>query len=311
MISDIVIIHHEGCSDGICAAMILRNFFLTLDGNRNINCIPAKYGDIPPAPAVLGNKHVYIVDFSYPREDLVEINKVARTLVVLDHHKSAKANCEGLPFAFFDESRCGAELAFAYVSTRKTMGGYDLDIQFDLGKVDLPGKAPLIVQYVADRDLWKWELHFSHEINAWLASFPRDVEVWTRLLVDMEHDLSNVADEGRAILRYERKLTARIAARAVQCHFSMPMPRYRYRPFTVMAVNAPILQSEVCELLLESSGCDIACAWFMDGKGGVVHSIRSRAQGPDVSEVAQMYGGGGHEHAAGFTTPAIEVVCLP
>ena len=166
--------------------MILRNFFLKLDGNRNIDCIPASYGDIPPPPAVLANKHVYIVDFSYPREDLVKINSTARTLVVLDHHKSAAANCEGLQFAFFDEKRCGAELAFAYVTTRETMGGYDLDVHFDLSKVDLPAKVPRIVRYVADRDLWKWELPFSHEINAWLASFRRDVEVWAKLQKELE-----------------------------------------------------------------------------------------------------------------------------
>jgi len=310
MISDIVIIHHEGCSDGICAAMILRNFFVKLDNTRNIDCIPASYGDLPPDPAVLVGKHVYIVDFSYPRADLVKINCTARSLVVLDHHKSAAANCEGLKFAFFDETRCGAELAFAYVTTRETLGGYDLDLHFDLSLVDLPGKVPLIVQYVADRDLWKWKLEHSREVSAWLASFRRCVESWSELQYQLEHQFQKALDEGGAILRYERKLTARIAARAVACSFSMNEDGTK--PLTVMAVNTSQLQSEVCHLLLEAHTCDVACAWYMDGKGGVVHSLRSRAQGRvDVSKVAQVYGGGGHKNAAGFTTPAIEVVCIP
>jgi oligoribonuclease NrnB/cAMP/cGMP phosphodiesterase (DHH superfamily) len=304
MISDIVIIHHEGCSDGICAAMILRDFFLTLDGNRNIECIPASYGDIPPAPEKLNGRHVYIVDFSYSRGFLMDINMGARSLVVLDHHKTAKANCEGLPFCFFDETRCGAELAFAYVSTRETMGGYDLDTPFSLRLVDLPGKVPLIVEYVADRDLWKWELPFSKEINAWLASFRRSELVWSQLKDGLRDDFDTAVTEGTAILRNERMLTARIAARAVPCRIAVA------DGLTIMAVNTPILNSEVCHLLLESSNCDVACAWYMDGKGGVVHSLRSRAQGPDVSKIAQQYrGGGGHENAAGFTTQTIEVIC--
>jgi len=309
MTSDIVIIHHAGCSDGICAAMILRNFFVKLDGNRNIDCIPAAYGDLPPDPSMLQGKHVYIVDFSYPREDLVKINCTARTLVVLDHHKSAAANCEGLDFCFFDESRCGAELAFAYVTTRTTMGGFNLDTPFSLSLVDLPGKMPRIVEFVADRDLWKWKLDHSREINAWLASFRRCVESWSELQFALENNFDIALGEGQAILRYERKLTARIAARAVQCNFSQITAGRK--PYTVQAVNTSELSSEVCHLLLEATTCDIACAWYMDGKGGVVHSLRSRAQGPDVSKVAQMYGGGGHKNAAGFTTPAIEVVCLP
>jgi nanoRNase/pAp phosphatase (c-di-AMP/oligoRNAs hydrolase) len=42
-------------------------------------------------------------------------------------------------------------------------------------------------------------------------------------------------------------------------------------------------------------------AWSWDGKRCNFYcSLRSRDDGPDVSEIAKRFGGGGHEHAAGF-----------
>jgi hypothetical protein len=40
--------------------------------------------------------------------------------------------------------------------------------------------------------------------------------------------------------------------------------------------------------------------WFQRGNGQYVYSLRSTADGIDVSEVARKYGGGGHRNAAGF-----------
>lgn len=44
-----------------------------------------------------------------------------------------------------------------------------------------------------------------------------------------------------------------------------------------------------------------ACYW--DTPEGRVFSLRSTDTGPDVSEIAKAYGGGGHAHAAGFRVP--------
>lgn len=40
------------------------------------------------------------------------------------------------------------------------------------------------------------------------------------------------------------------------------------------------------------------CYW--DTPDGRVFSLRSTDDGPDVSAIAKLYGGGGHAHAAGF-----------
>lgn len=44
-----------------------------------------------------------------------------------------------------------------------------------------------------------------------------------------------------------------------------------------------------------------ACYW--DTPKGRDYSLRSRGDGADVSEIASLYGGGGHRDAAGFSVP--------
>jgi nanoRNase/pAp phosphatase (c-di-AMP/oligoRNAs hydrolase) len=44
-----------------------------------------------------------------------------------------------------------------------------------------------------------------------------------------------------------------------------------------------------------------ACYW--DTPNGRVFSLRSTDDGPDVSEIAKRYGGGGHRNASGFQMP--------
>lgn len=44
-----------------------------------------------------------------------------------------------------------------------------------------------------------------------------------------------------------------------------------------------------------------ACYW--DTPDGRVFSLRSTDDGMDVSEIAKVFGGGGHEHASGFKVP--------
>jgi len=60
------------------------------------------------------------------------------------------------------------------------------------------------------------------------------------------------------------------------------------------------LTSDAGHLLAENfpfAGC------YWDTPSGRVFSLRSRDDGMNVSKIAELYGGGGHEHASGFTIP--------
>ena len=107
-----ICIYHHGCMDGFGAAWVVWKNQKVLNQDVEIEYVSARYGDEPPP--LLAGKHVIIVDFSYSRDALLEINEVAASMIVLDHHKTARANCEDLDFARFDMNKSGAIMAWEW-----------------------------------------------------------------------------------------------------------------------------------------------------------------------------------------------------
>ncbi len=66
----------------------------------------------------------------------------------------------------------------------------------------------------------------------------------------------------------------------------------------VPVANLPYTMSSDAGHRLAQGEPFAACYW--DTPNGRVFSLRSTDDGLDVSAIAKQYGGGGHEHAAGF-----------
>lgn len=252
-----MIIYHASCADGFAAAWIARR-----DRGTAV-MVPAQYGD--PPPDVRG-RDVLIVDFSYPRDVLLAMDDAASSLRVFDHHKTSQEDLRGLDFATFDMNRSGAGLTWDELN---------------------PGKPrPLLVDYVEDRDLWRWALPNSREINAAMASHPMSFGLWERWAQAPE--LRRLAEEGAAILRYQEQLVGRHVERAeLVCIDGRQVP----------CVCATVLQSEIGNVL--ALNAHFAAMWRAV-PGGFVYSLRSIEGRADVGEIATRFGGGGHARAAGF-----------
>jgi oligoribonuclease NrnB/cAMP/cGMP phosphodiesterase (DHH superfamily) len=70
----------------------------------------------------------------------------------------------------------------------------------------------------------------------------------------------------------------------------------------VPTVNAPwVFSSDVGNILASGSKSKVGATYYDREDGRRVFSLRSVSDGPDVSEIAKIYGGGGHRNAAGFT----------
>jgi hypothetical protein len=78
------VIYHDNCADGFGAA-----WACWMRWRNACQYVPASYGQAPPYAEVAG-KNVLIVDFSYRRSVLEEIGGQAASVVILDHHKTAK-----------------------------------------------------------------------------------------------------------------------------------------------------------------------------------------------------------------------------
>lgn len=272
MAQQTTVIYHKNCFDGFAAAWVL---WVRTKAQREqghiVTFIPAQYGEDPPTLEPEGQT-VYLVDFSYPRE-VLEALAAKHTLIVLDHHKSAKEALEGLPYCTFDIERSGAGMTWDHC---------------------FPGQPrPSLINYIEDRDLWRFALHHSREANACLSSYSKDFEFWCDIADWFEDDFHTVVGEGKTILRYERVKVNEICEQAMMAVLEPDKP-------AVPAVNCPYnLGSAVCERLLELHPSAAYTAYYFNRADGKQQwGLRSR--GYDVSEVAKQYGGGGHVRAAGF-----------
>jgi oligoribonuclease NrnB/cAMP/cGMP phosphodiesterase (DHH superfamily) len=276
-----LIVYHANCNDGFCAAWLAHWAF------PEAEFVPAQYGQDPPK---VRGKDVLIADFSYKRGVMLVMASEAKSLTILDHHKTAAADLDGLAdecmrgyglttpvHVVFDMDKSGGRLTWEFL-IRHGLGVGDLD------------NPPWIVDMTEDRDLWRWALPDSREANAALASYPMTFDEWDRL-AELGHE--PLIPEGRAILRYQSKVVADHVRKAA------PLMVAGHR---VPAVNATVLFSEIAGTLAESAPFGVAYFDRADGKRQ--YSLRSRGEGGiDVSEVAKAFGGGGHRNAAGFELP--------
>lgn len=269
-----VVLHHADCQDGFGSAYAA----WTVLGDR-ADYIPVQYGQPIPLGRIPPGADVFILDFSYDRETLVSLAQRSSRVVVLDHHKTAREALDGLTFTgldvTFDMEKSGAVLAWEHFH---------------------PGEPlPLLLSYVQDRDLWRWELEYSRAFSAGLSLRPRDFVVWDGLARDLTWDNPEsrkaILHDGGIVLKVQ---TDHVWSLAANAHW-VSIAGHR-----VPAVNSPIWQSELGERLCELHPvAPFAAVFVVIGEDEEVWSLRSRG-GFDVSAVARTLGGGGHPAAAGF-----------
>src|SRR5688500_3788876 len=100
------VLYHGNCHDGFGAAWAARRKF----GDAAVYQ-PVTHGY--PPPTMPPGSEVLIVDFAYPRSTLLELDD-QHQVQVLDHHKTAQTDLEGLGFCIFDLERSGAMLTWEY-----------------------------------------------------------------------------------------------------------------------------------------------------------------------------------------------------
>ena len=83
-----IVCHHAHCSDGFGGA-----FAAWKRWGDTLEFIPCQYGEAPPLERIAG-KHVLMVDFSYKRAEMDAIGGTVKSMVVLDHHRTAQRELE-------------------------------------------------------------------------------------------------------------------------------------------------------------------------------------------------------------------------
>lgn len=278
-----ICIYHANCMDGFAAAWAVRSAL-----GPQIEFHASDYGDTPPDVA---DADVVVVDFSYKRMIIEQMAKVAHSVLILDHHVSAQDELAGLPSApFWDAQRRNGGVAAVFDMERS-----GAQIAWDFFRSEYQAQRPSLIDYIADRDLWRFDLPDSKAINAALSINDFDFHTWTDLATDMQDAayLQKMREHGATLLKRKGKDVAQIINTATR-HMTIG-------GHIVPVANCPIhLASDVAGALAESAAFG-AC--YFDNPKGRKFSLRANSDEAAVHVIAGLYGGGGHPRAAGFMRP--------
>lgn len=258
-------IYHFPCQDGYTAAWVVRKAL----GEESVEFFPYNYYKEPPD---VTGRDVIIVDFSFKRAVLEDMASKAKSILILDHHKSAEEDLKPpLPsnvIAIFRMDRSGAGLAWEYFFPYKDF--------------------PNTLLRVEDRDIWRFKYEDTNEVFVALASYPYEWDIWDKAMND--DGWFSLRSDGIAILRKHNKDIEELL-------------RVLKRRMTIGGYNVPVAN---LPYLMASDAGNIMCqgepfaATYSDSVDKRKFSLRSSQDGVDVSKVAEKYGGGGHAHASGF-----------
>lgn len=288
-------IYHGHCTDGFGAAWAVHKKF-----GEDVEFVAAQYGQEPPA---VTDRDVMIVDFSYKRPVIDEMAKRARSILILDHHKSAREDLDGLQepaglwadwLAQVDDREEGESNVAAIFDMERSGAGLTWDY--------FHGHAirPSLISYIEDRDLWLFQREGTREIHEVIASYPYTFGFFDFISVKCDHDPQSLILEGAGIRRKHLK--------DIDEMLKLTRSTMTIGGHLVPVANLPYtMASDAGNIMASEPGVPFAATYFETATDRV-YSLRSVEGGEDVSVIAKTYGGGGHKHAAGFRTLRTEPV---
>jgi len=264
----VLCIYHGNCPDGFASAWVVRKAL----GDK----VVFFEGIHQKEPPDVTDMDVLLVDFSYKKETLEKMLNSASSITILDHHVSAMNDLQILLDkdqikGVFDINKSGAMITWEWFYP-------DVD-------------APKLIEHIQDRDLWRFQLTDTRDITTGLSSYPYTFDLWDKFMSYNSSDLLTLKTDGAAIERKLQKDIHELISTGV-------------RRMVIAGYNVPVLNVSSAYIsdagnLLATGEPFSACYW--DHADGRSFSLRSSVDGVDVSKVALLYGGGGHEKASGFT----------
>ena len=256
-----IILYHANCPDGLGSAYAAYEHY----GNT-ATYQPVSYSD-PFNAEDYRDKDVYVLDFSFKRKQYLQLLEVAKSVIVLDHHKSAHEEIGDL--VKIDQTKSGARLAWEYFHPNTDV--------------------PLIILRIEDRDLWLYKYTDTKAVNAWMSIYTQGLtpEAFSDLIDTTSYD--KIVSLGTPVVNY-----IEAQAKAVSSGYWLTV----LSGHVVPVVNCPPgLTSVVGEILAKEHTFSVS---YSDKYPLRTVSLRSIGKF-DVSAIAKQYGGGGHRNAAGFT----------
>jgi uncharacterized protein len=261
-----VIFYHGNCSDGFGGAYAAWKKF-----GDAAEYIPLSRGKEPPYEKAEGAE-IYFIDFVYVKEDMDRFAKIAKRMVLLDHHEGVEEVTKSFPEHTYDSNHSGAMIAWNYFHPDT--------------------KAPELLQYVEEGDLYRFTLPNVREILTYIYTKPREFEAWDELQKELTENLARVIERGTSYSEYGRIIVGQMQDHAKLIDFE------GYRCY--LALSTSFFHSEVGNGLANKLP-PIAVIANASTDGLRVSLRRAKDSNVDLAKIAQKYGGNGHPYAAAFS----------
>ena len=311
----IVVIYHKGCPDGYGALSGVvykygvKNLFYDEENDILYNydssfvAIPSNHStDFTRLKELLerypnDSFTLYMVDFFVDKIfEVVKNYPNIKRVIVIDHHKTAKEIIDkGIPEEVKDKFEVHLNMDHsAAVLTWKVLNGF----------------VPEIMEYIEDRDIWKWEipdsLYVLTAIDAKVFNVLKPNEIVEKLLeLAKNFPKEEFAKEGQSMIEFKESVVQRLINN--NAHYIVLPSGHK-----LLAVNSSVFQSDIGNRLAQISPEGVACVYAVSPKeDGVYVNCSVRSINGRAREIAQANGGGGHDNAAGCRVLLEEVKFEP
>ncbi len=278
------VLFHFPCPDGFGAAWSYLQYLLLSKSSEKV-AFHKESHRWETTKSLLASKSTAQDDIIYfdicPHLDMLEpLHAKAKSLKVIDHHKTAMEECGHLSYCFFDMKRSGMGLA------------WDLYAKDKLGV-----ERPFMVDLIEDSDLWRNEIPDGEKYRIVMETFRYDFDTWSHFSNRLENpeERKKILVEGTAMDAYRQTIIRRM--------MGGKMHKLVVGGHEMPAVNGSILQSPIGNHLAHKGPA--GAVYYTQGRQWNF-SLRSTDEGLDVSEIAKQYGGGGHRNASGFAVKTLE-----
>lgn len=274
--------------DDVLGAHILKKYVI-----KDAQVVIGFFGKPFPVTIEPGSD-VWLVDLSYPRNELINISK-RYNLKVLSHDPTFIDTCMSVDpslIAIEDESMCGCELAWAY----------------HVKVNNIIDKVPRIVQLIADYDKWQFKLEDTLACHYGLSLFQTYPEakndIWDKLIDSFDPLLDDLISRGKAIHEFvveNNKYLCRQLAYPVE-----------HGGYKLLCANVRGADSKLFDTYKGKEDFDAFLLYgWIASIGKVRYSVYSNKPEVDASKIAELFKGSGRHEVGGFMTEGAFVKDFP
>lgn len=322
MTNNILILHHNDRDGYISAACIASAY--------NFNKYNIKYIDIDYSFKLKDlkinfnqYKYIYLLDYNIENDEnakfMIELSENNNlNLVWIDHHNgsieySKKYKKLNKISGYRIIGLSGAALSWIYLKNHlsdsdKKSGLNNILLykdkftdKFFARKYLILNKCPEIILYTHRYDIWdldieddKRPLYFNYGYPC--PKSPDDAIDYIKMPIAFK--LDHILIRGEKL--YDKIIDENLELLS-KLGFEFIL-NYNNHEYKCISINRPFGNSLMFGDLIKNENYDIGCVWYYNGKTGkYIYSLYSKDE-IDVSKICKSFGGGGHYHAAGFSS---------